>query len=136
MDHRYRYARWDGTEWNDYEIAYAGTRLYANEDEYTGLIVIHPDDPNTVYISTDAYPESGEPLISDATGERQYEIFKGTTSNSGESWNWKAITENSETDNIRPYITSDGNDRALLWLRGEYRTYTDYSLEVVGYVSR
>ncbi|WP_209388406.1 BNR-4 repeat-containing protein [Rhodohalobacter sp. SW132] len=136
MDHRYRYARWDGEQWNDYEIAYAGTRLYANEDEYTGLIVLDPDDPDIVYISTDVQPESGEPLISESTGEPQYEIFKGSTSDSGENWNWEAITEHSAEDNIRPYITSDGSDRALLWLRGEYRTYTDYSLEIVGYVSR
>ena len=37
QDHRYRYARWDGTRWLDGQIAYAGTRLYAGEDDYTGL---------------------------------------------------------------------------------------------------
>ncbi|MEX2404352.1 MAG: BNR-4 repeat-containing protein, partial [Balneolales bacterium] len=77
MDHRYRYARWDGQQWNDYEIAYAGSRLYPGEDAYTGLIALNPDNPDMVYISTDAHPETGEPLISDADGQRHYEIYQG-----------------------------------------------------------
>jgi len=136
MDHRYRYARWDGSQWFDYEIAYAGSRLYPGEDEYTGLIALHPDNPDMVYISTDVHPDTGEPLISDANSVRHYEIFQGRTRDRGATWSWRAVTENSETDNIRPVIVSDGNDWAVLWLRGEYRTYTDYNLEVVGSISR
>ncbi|MEX2640055.1 MAG: BNR-4 repeat-containing protein [Balneolales bacterium] len=136
MDHRYRYARWDGNRWNDFEIAYAGRRLYPREDAYTGLIALHPDNPDMVYISTDAHPETGEPLISSADGERHYEIWQGLTSDRGATWTWRAVTGHSESDNIRPYIVSDGNDWAVLWLRGAYRTYTDYNLEVVGAVSR
>src|SRR5204863_252688 len=37
FDHRFEYARWDGSTWRVHEIAYAGTRLYAGEDDYTGL---------------------------------------------------------------------------------------------------
>ena len=135
FDHRYRYARWNGVEWIDHEIAYAGSRLYEGEDAYTGLISLNPGNPNMVYISSDVHPETGEPLISQATGKRQYEIFQGITDDNGNSWNWEQVTENSEVDNIRPVIVSQNGKRVLLWLRGEYRTFTDYNLEVVGFVT-
>lgn len=135
FDHRYRYARWDGSTWMDHEIAYAGSRLYAGEDEYTGLITLHPDDPDMVYISADVDPVTGEPLISRATGDRQYEIFQGITDDMGATWSWEQVTEHSETDNIRPVIVTQGDNRVLLWLRGEYRSYTDYQMEVVGFVT-
>lgn len=136
MDHRYRYARWDGEEWSDYEIAYAGSRLYPMEDEYTGLIALHPDNPDIVYISTDADPVTGEPLISNADGERHHEIYRGLTEDNGATWSWKPVTQHSSADNIRPVVVSDTSDWAVLWLRGEYRTYTDYNLEVAGSVFR
>ena len=43
------------------------------------------------------------------------------------------VTKDSTGDNLRPIIPklSDGKT-AVLWLRGDYRTYTDYSLKVVG----
>lgn len=44
-DHRYHYARFDGTRWHVHEIARAGSRLYAGEDDYTGLAAIDPQDP-------------------------------------------------------------------------------------------
>ena len=42
FDHRFHYARWDGTAWQQHEIAYAGQRLYPGEDDYTGLAAIDP----------------------------------------------------------------------------------------------
>ncbi|MEX2601537.1 MAG: BNR-4 repeat-containing protein [Balneolaceae bacterium] len=133
MDQRYYYGRWNGEEWVVHEMAYAGTRLYRGEDEYTGLAAIDPKNPEVVYISTDADPETGEPLISDADGERHYEIFRGETTNGGEEWQWTALTAHSDRDNLRP-VVADGleNGTFLAWLRGEYRSYTDYSQEVVG----
>jgi hypothetical protein len=131
-DIRYRYARWDGTQWNDYPLAHAGTKLYAGEDDYSGLVALDPDNPDVVYISTDADPESGEPLISEADGERHYEIFKGVTADGGGSWNWTPITENSAEDNLRPIVPEwNADETMLLWLKGEYRSYTDYSLSVM-----
>lgn len=135
-DHRYHYARWDGDRWHVHEIAHAGTRLYAGEDDYTGLGALDTGDPNVVYISTDADPVSGEPLVSAADGERRYEIFRGTTGDLGGSWDWTPVTEGSTADNIRPIFVSGGGEAALLWLRGEYRSYVDYDTEVVGLVSR
>ena len=135
-DHRYRYARWTGREWVDYEIAYAGSRLYAGEDDYTGTIALDPADPNVVYISTNADPASGKPLVSKSDSQRHYEIFKGATRDGGKSWSWTAVTSNSAVDNIRPIVPGwDGNHTALIWLRGRYAAYTNYDLDVVGTIT-
>lgn len=132
FDHRYHYARWDGEQWQEHEIAYGGSRLYAGENEYTGLITLHPEDPNVVYISADVDPETGEEL--NPEGPRRYEIFRGTTSDRGATWEWTPVTENSEADNIRPIVVSDGEIEAVLWLKGRYTTYTDYDLDAVGLI--
>jgi BNR repeat-containing family member len=135
QDHRYRYAWWDGAAWRDYEIAYAGTRLYAGEDDYTGNICLDPDRLETVYLSANVHPATGEPLISAADGQRHFEIYRGTTADRGETWTWHAITRNSTVDNLRPLVPKwDGVHTAILWFRGTYRTYRDYQTEVVGLI--
>ncbi len=137
-DLRYRYARCDGSRWNDYPLAFAGTRLYPAEDDYTGLVIVDPSDPSTVYLSTNADPASGSPLTSAADGARHYEIFRGRTLDGGQSWQFIPVTRNSSTDNLRPLMPSGaaGQTRVLLWLRGQYRSYTDYQLQVVARISR
>jgi hypothetical protein len=131
-DMRYRYARWDGAAWRDRPLAYAGTRLYSGEDDYTGLAVLDPTDASVVYIATNANPTTGAALMSTADGRRHYEIFRGDTTNAGDSWQWTPITSNSMLDNLRPIVVSDGDARkVLLWLRGTYRSYTDYQQQVL-----
>ncbi|TWT84871.1 hypothetical protein CA13_63520 [Planctomycetes bacterium CA13] len=134
-DLRYHYGRFDGTSWHVNEIAFAGSRLYAGEDDYTGNIALNPDNPNEVYISTNADPTTGNPLVSQADNNRHYEIFRGTTIDQGETWDWHAITKNSNQDNLRPIIPDwDDQNRAVMWMRGTYTSYTDYDLAVVGLV--
>jgi hypothetical protein len=136
-DHRYRLARWTGKAWDDREIAYAGTRLYAGEDDYTGGVALVPGDPARVFVSTDADPATGAPLVSAADGKRHWEIFRGTTTDEGAHWDWRAVTRDSTADNLRPVVPrTPGGDELLLWLRGRYRSYTDYDLEVVGLLPR
>ena len=132
-DIRYHYGRFDGKKWTTHEIAYGGTRLYSPEVDYSGLITLHPYDPDTVFISTNADPVTGTPLISAADGQRHRELFKGHTNDSGKTWRWTPITRDSTADNIRPIIPPGDRSRTvLLWFRGTYRTYTDYATEVVG----
>ncbi|MFN7139419.1 MAG: BNR-4 repeat-containing protein [Limisphaerales bacterium] len=126
-DHRYRFAQWDGKRWHDHEIAYAGSRLYPGEDDYTGGICLHPDDPNVVFISTNVDPVTGRKV-----GTGRYEIYRGYTRDGGATWKWTAVTENSDQDNLRPIAPKwKKNKTALLWLRGKLTTYTNYRLEVV-----
>lgn len=122
MDHRFHYARWTGERWVQQEIAYAGTRLYPGEDDYTGLGAIDPQNIAVVYISTDADPVTGAPLISAADGRRHHEIFRGESAPSGTKWRWTAITSNSPTDNLRPIVPIWQDSRTLLvWMRGTYQ---------------
>ncbi len=134
-DHRFHYARFDGGQWHRYEIAHAGSRLYAGEDDYTGLIEVDPGDKDVVYISTDADPVTGEPLVSKADGLRHRELFRGRTRDGGRTWAWEPITWNSTVDNVRPIVLrADGSRTVVLWLRGKMTTYTNYDFKVVGLV--
>jgi alpha-glucuronidase len=135
-DLRYRYARWDGEAWQDHALAFAGTRLYAGEDDYTGLAALDPTDPDVIYISTNADPLTGESLISQADKQRHWEIFKGVTTDCGATWEWAPLTINSSADNLRPIVTrAPGRRPSLLWLRGRYHSYTSYEQEVVGLIA-
>lgn len=132
FDHRYHYATWDGTSWQEQEIAFAGSRLYPGENEYTGLISLHPSNPQVVYLSADVDPATGKPLEVD--GQRRYEIFRGEQT-TRQTWTWAPITYQSATDNIRPIVLADREKEVVLWLSGRYTTYRDYQLEVNGKVS-
>jgi hypothetical protein len=122
FDHRFHYARWDGSAWQTHEIAYAGTRLYPGEDDYTGLAAIDPQNTNIIYVSTDADPVTGKPLISSADHKRHHELFRGETTDRGATWTWTPITANSTTDNLRPIVPKWNSARtALVWMRGSYR---------------
>ncbi len=137
IDHfQYRYARWDGAVWNDHFLAFAGRALYEAEFHYSGLVALDPDNPDIVYISTDVDPVTEAPLISQVDHERHYEIFKGTTPDSGESWLWEPLTQNSMQDNVRPIMPEgDGKYKVVLWLKGSIKSYKDYNFDVVGIIN-
>ena len=135
QDLRYHYARWDGRAWHVHEIAHAGSRLYAGEDDYTGHAIMDPQRPTRVYLSTNAHPVTGKPLVSQTDGLRHWEIYSGDSTDDGATWTWTAITQDSTADNLRPIVpiwNNAGDRTILLWLRGTYRRYTDYDLDVVG----
>ncbi|MBL8212267.1 MAG: BNR-4 repeat-containing protein [Bryobacterales bacterium] len=124
-DHRYHYARWTGQKWQQHEIAYAGSKLYPGEDDYTGNIAVDPQDPNTVVISTNADPDTGKRMP-------HRELYQGVTKDGEARFTWTALTKDSAQDNIRPIIPiRKGGARTILWLRGVMRTYTNYDFEVV-----
>lgn len=127
MDHRYRYARWNGKAWEDHAVAYAGKRLYEREAYYSGGICLDPDDLNTIYVSSDVRLEDGKP---NESGHR--EIYKGVTADGGKTWRWRALTVNSTQDNLRPIVPANHPGKTfVLWFRGVYRTYQDFETEVV-----
>jgi hypothetical protein len=137
IDHiHYRYARWDGNAWNDHFLAFAGRALYEIQFDYSGLVALDPDNPDVVYLSTDADPVTEVPLTSNTDNVRHYEIFKGTTSDLGKTWSWEALTQNSMQDNIRPIMPKgSGKYKVLLWLRGSMKSYSDYDFDVVGMIN-
>jgi hypothetical protein len=135
LDHRYYYGRWDGGQWNVHPMAYAGTKLYAGEDDYTGLVALDPDDPTTVVISTNADPKTGLPLVSSVDGQRHWELFQGSTADGGVTWRWIPLTSNSSEDQLRPVIPSwPEGPRVILWARGTLESYRDYHLDIVALV--
>jgi hypothetical protein len=125
-DHRFFYARFNGTGWAVHELAKAGGFLYAAEDDYTGLAALDPHDPSRLFISTKIDPRTDVAMP-------HYEIFAGKTTDGGASWAWSPITFNSTLDNLRPIVPAwDDDHTALLWMRGTYTTYTNYDLDIVG----
>jgi hypothetical protein len=95
-------------------------------------VALVPGDPTRIFISTDADPATGAPLLSAADGQRHWEVFRGVTAD-GRTWRWQPLTRNSTQDNLRPIVPRTGRgDELVLWVRGRYRSYTDYDLEVVG----
>ena len=129
MDHRYRYARWDGKVWRDQQIAYAGTRLYKGQEYYSGGICLDPDDLNVVYLSSDVDIHTGKP-----NGSGHREIYRGVTRTGGNAWAWQPVTTGSKLDNLRPIVPAGHPGKTfVLWYRGRYEAYTKFETEVVAY---
>lgn len=129
-DHRYRIASWDGRQWIDRDVAFAGTCLYQRESSYTGLITLDPIDPTVVVISTDVDPSTG----TDHGGH--HEIYRATVRlhDDVHSIAWQAVTRDSPVGNIRPVILRNGEQRVVLWNRGEFLTFTNYQLDTIGFI--
>jgi hypothetical protein len=129
QDHRFWYARYDGTKWNVHQLAKAGARLYSAEQDYTGLVALDPQDPNRLFMSSTIDPRNNASLA-------VHEIFQGLTSDGGTTWNWTPITFNSKVDNLRPIVPIwDADHTALLWMRGKYTSQLDYNMDIVGLTS-
>jgi hypothetical protein len=129
-DHRFFYARFDGDSWNVHQLAKAGARLYTSEQDYTGLVALHPHDPNTLYMSTPVDPRNDAALAN-------HEIFKGVTTDGGANWAWTPVTWNSGVDNLRPTIPSwDVDNTVVAWFRGSFPSFTNFDTAVVGIVDR
>jgi hypothetical protein len=129
----YYYARWTGTNWQKRFIAQAGRPLYNGQPDYGGGICLDPQDPNTIYISTDAANPFNLSSITTVPLGSHYEIWKGTTADGGLTFTWQAATTNSSVDNLRPYIPRRfGGPPTVLWFRGIYTSYNIFNTSVVG----
>jgi hypothetical protein len=122
QDIRFYYGSWDRSTWRTYPLAYAGNRLYPFEADYTGLTALDRQHPGVVYLSTNADPVSGTPLVSAADNRRHHELFRGTSGDGGKTWQWQPLTANSSMDNLRPIVPAGNDPRTVLvWMRGSYR---------------
>jgi len=125
-DHRFCWARLEDGEWEVRALCRGGPGLYDREADYTGLAALDPADPTRVVVSTPVDPRDGDDLA-------YHELFQGETADGGRYWTWTALTPDADADNLRP-VVPDARDEsaALLWMRGEYRTYLDWDTQVVG----
>jgi len=116
-DHRYDYAKWNGSSWDIGEITAAGTYLYSDEPYYSGGISIDKESPTTVYLSKEV--------------SSQWEVQKWAYS--GGSWSKSEdITSNSSKKNIRPVVIRNHHaDLPIFWMWGDYPSYTTYDTTIV-----
>jgi hypothetical protein len=127
-DKRMIYARWNGTAWKTTYLVKAGPKLYTDEQDYTGLSALHPDNPNVIFVSSTFDPRTDMEVPS-----KKHEIFMGVTCDNGATFKWTPLTENSTDDNIRPIVPKwDSSHTLLLWLKGKYNTAQSYTTQVVG----
>jgi hypothetical protein len=127
-DHRLFHIRLEKSGWQVHQVAKMGPRLWASEQDYTGLGDVDSLDPNVVYISTAIDPRDGRKL-------KVHEIFKGTTADEGKNWTWSAVTSDSAVANLRPIVCSWGKgQRAVLWFRGTMSKSQDYNCAIVGII--
>jgi hypothetical protein len=131
----YYYARWTGATWQKRFIAHAGRPLYVAEDDYAGGICLDPQNPNVIYISSNAQDPFN---LSDTTNvplraNSRYELWRGVTTNGGLDFSWTQITTNSTSDNLRPYVPRrNGGESCVIWFQGTYSTYSAYTCAIVG----
>jgi len=126
-DLRLIYARFDGSAWRGSYLAKAGRKLFADEQDFTGLGALHPENPNIIFVSTNVDPRD------DTTPLAKHEIFEGVTCDGGVTWRWAPLTQGSTVDNLRPVVPKwDASHTLLLWLKGTYVSAQLYSLAVVG----
>jgi len=129
-DHAFFYCRYDGHQWVSTYLGNAGKKLFASEQDYTGLGALSPDNPTTIYISTPYDPRDG------ATFLGVHEIFKGVTADHGATFVWTPVTKHSTRDNLRPIVPAwDKDHTALLWWRGTSFTSQRYDAAIVGLIS-
>src|SRR6266545_3699939 len=119
-DHRYHYARWDGTGWVDHEFALAGGSMSGDptEPNYSGGVTLDHEDPSVVFL---ARQRSGV-----------FEVELWQTSDGGHSWSSRSVTSGSARGNYRPISPRGmtGADLNVVWMRGGYPSYTSYQTAI------
>jgi hypothetical protein len=114
-NHRYRYARWTGTAWLNYDITAAGGYIDGpTQPYYSGGVELDHANPSTVYLSRQI--------------NGIHEIEKWTTPDGGASWTSTAITSGSLKKNVRPVVPWGPTAPVMnvIWMSGDYPSYTSY----------
>ena len=115
-DHRYHYARWNGTRWIDQELTRAGGSMNLDpaEPNYSGGITLDHEDPSTVYLSRQV------------NGVFEVEVW--TTPDGGATWSARPLTAGSVRGNYRPISPRGerGEDLDVVWMHGGYPSYTAF----------
>ncbi len=121
-DHRFLYASYTRGEWAVTPLATGGGYLYDGEWDYTGLAALNPTNPEQVVVSTPIDPRDDIALD-------RYTLFAGERGRSNE-WSWEPIATQSAADDIRPIMIANESEVILLWLQGEYNSWTSWDTRV------
>lgn len=132
-DHRYWYARYVDGQWINHEICKSGKWFpqtpegqREREPHYFGGMTVHPGNANVVYLSRQV--------------DGVFEIERWETSDYGKSWKSEAITQDSEYDNVRPYLPrglQKEEPEVVLWMENqEYVHYTDYQTSIKFFIRK
>src|SRR4051794_3426276 len=121
-DHRYRYARWTGSQWVSYQITPAGgsISLDGKQPYYSGGITLDHENPNTVYLSRDV--------------GGIFEVETWSPPDGGKSWSRPAVPASSSANNYRPIsprgLIPFSSDMSVVWMRGIYQSYIAYKTSI------
>ena len=126
-DHRYWYAHFNGEIWINHEICKSGKWFpqtqpgqTEREPHYFGGMTIHPDNAQVVYLSRQI--------------NGIFEIERWETADSGKTWKHEAVTQNSEFDNVRPFIPRGlqaEDAEVVLWMENQkYIHYTNFMTSI------
>jgi len=112
-NHRYHYASWNGTAWQDHDFTGGGGSIatIGGETEYSGGLSLDHNDPSIVY--TSRQHDSGGTV---------YEIQRWTTTDGGATFSDPvSITSGSTVKNVRPVVPWGAPGPVkLLWMSGTY----------------
>lgn len=119
-EHIYHYAWFNGEDWNDKMIVNSGKWFpqtpdgqLEREPHYSGGLTISPDSEHSLFISREV--------------NNIFEIEKWELDVKNDKWKNTPVTQNSQTDQIRPYAVKNTDKTLLLWNSVErYVHYTDY----------
>lgn len=112
--HSYWYARWNGTKWENHLITPAGPWFQRNdynnksnierENNYSGGVYLDHANPSVVYTS--------RPV------NNVFEIEKWTFTGGKSKWKTEAVTQDSERDNVRPFVVRNAREGqpCVLWM--------------------
>lgn len=118
--HEYWYATWTGTRWVSRFLTVGGGTISPGtiEYEYSGGIALDHSDPSIVYLSRQV--------------PGGFDIERWTTSDGGLRWRRVIVVPAGGTENVRPVVPRgwDHGPMSLLWLRGQYDSYSSYHTSV------
>lgn len=125
--HLYHYATFQQGKWMDHLICNGGSWFpetpsgkTEREPNYSAGLCLHPRKPNTVFLSREI--------------NGTFEVEQWETSNFGESWNTWPLTQNSTSNNVRPYFPRNyqaGDPDLVLWMENKsYIHYTNFNSSI------
>jgi BNR repeat-containing family member len=117
-NHAYWYAQWTGTRWVSHLLTRAGGSISPTsiEYEYSGGIALNHSDPGIVYLSRQM--------------KGGWDLERWVTKNGGRTFSHSVVVPADNLQNVRPVVPRGGGPIQVLFLRGEYNTYTTYRTSI------